>query len=295
MSADPNWFYSTLAQSTAAIVGLAGAFLVQRILAQRSDIAQDRRDLRANAQGFLTRAIGDKQRATDAASALNLGVAKAEKAIKTGEPFRLSVDEIFSLTHSRGYTAGTENRLVPFMDPQAALPLLLDARDAVQGLEAAIPTTLAELGPMLVRRDGLEAPNAAWLDEPIGMALDIGIEPANFWDWIPRQRDVARQIWQGLDGPRGTSDVGTARGLAERLTVLRERLIPASFWALWWTLLGLLVVGLIAPLTYLSARSGASKIVLLLAFSALSVTFLGFIAYELRRLRQAEDLARETF
>jgi len=26
-ASDPNWFYSTLAQSTAAIVGLAGGFL----------------------------------------------------------------------------------------------------------------------------------------------------------------------------------------------------------------------------------------------------------------------------
>jgi hypothetical protein len=47
MALDPNWFYSTMAQSTAAIVALAGGFLVQRILAQRSDIAQDHRDLRA--------------------------------------------------------------------------------------------------------------------------------------------------------------------------------------------------------------------------------------------------------
>lgn len=295
MSLDPNWFYSTLAQSTAAIVGLAGAFLVQRILAQRSDIAQDRRDLRANAQGFLVRAANDRQRAAEAASALTLAIANAERALETGEPFRPTVDEVFSLTHGRGYTAGNENRSVPFMDPQAALPLLRDARDAVQELAEAIPTTLSELGPMLVRRVRLEAPGSPWLDESLSLALDIGIEPANFWDWIPRQRDVARQTWQALDGPPGSTDVATARGLAERLTVLRQRLIPASFWALWWTLLGLLGVGLIAPLTYLSARGGSSKSVLLATFGVLSVTFLGFIAYEMHRLRQAEDLARETF
>jgi hypothetical protein len=31
---DPNWFYSTLAQSSAAIVGLAGGFMVSRVLAR---------------------------------------------------------------------------------------------------------------------------------------------------------------------------------------------------------------------------------------------------------------------
>jgi hypothetical protein len=148
---------------------------------------------------------------------------------------------------------------------------------------------------MLVRSSKLEAPEAGWLDEPIKLALDIGIEPANFWEWIPRQRDLARQIWQGLDGPPGSTDPSTARGLAERLTVLREQLIPPSFWALWATLLGLLCVGLIAPLSYLNAREGASKLVLLIAFSLLSMTFLGFTAYEMHRVRRAGDLARETF
>ncbi len=46
MPLDPNWFYSTLAQSTAAIVGLGGGFLVQRVLQQRNEIAQPRSDLR---------------------------------------------------------------------------------------------------------------------------------------------------------------------------------------------------------------------------------------------------------
>jgi hypothetical protein len=40
---DPNWFYSTLARSTAAIVGLAGAFLASRLIAHRGDMA-DRRE-----------------------------------------------------------------------------------------------------------------------------------------------------------------------------------------------------------------------------------------------------------
>lgn len=41
-ASDPNWFYSTLAQSTAALVGLAGGFMVSRILQQRTEIANDR-------------------------------------------------------------------------------------------------------------------------------------------------------------------------------------------------------------------------------------------------------------
>jgi hypothetical protein len=158
---DPNWFYSTLAQSTAAIVGLAGAFLVQRILAQRSDIAQHRRDLRGKAQGFLNRAAEIRRGAQEAASALALGARyRNRRAIPSDGRRGLS------LRHGRGYAARSENRQVPFMDPAAALPLLQDARDAVRELADAVPTTLAELGPMLVRRDDLTPRTRPGLTSP---------------------------------------------------------------------------------------------------------------------------------
>jgi hypothetical protein len=48
MALDPNWFYSSLAQSTAAIVGLGGGFLVQRLLQQRNEIAEPRARLRSD-------------------------------------------------------------------------------------------------------------------------------------------------------------------------------------------------------------------------------------------------------
>jgi hypothetical protein len=45
-ASDPNWFYSTVAQSTAAIVGLAGGFLAARLVSHRAEIARDREKLR---------------------------------------------------------------------------------------------------------------------------------------------------------------------------------------------------------------------------------------------------------
>src|SRR5712691_10985641 len=62
---DPNWFYSTLAQSSAAIVGLAGGFMVSRVLAQRSEMADDRGVLRRQMQDLqldASRQIQDAQR-----------------------------------------------------------------------------------------------------------------------------------------------------------------------------------------------------------------------------------------
>ena len=59
---DPNWFYSSLAQATAAIVGVVGGFVLSAILRQR-DIASQRRlqlrrlgrEIRADCRGLTAR------------------------------------------------------------------------------------------------------------------------------------------------------------------------------------------------------------------------------------------------
>lgn len=44
---------------------------------------------------------------------------------------------------------------------------------------------------------------------------------------------------------------------------------------------------------FLSAQDDASQPVLMTAFIPLSLAFLGYLAFELRRLRQAGDLTRD--
>src|SRR2546425_1803189 len=56
MTGDPNWFYSSLAQAAAAIVGLVGGFIVAALLRQREQIAGRREDLVRNAKA-IKRAI----------------------------------------------------------------------------------------------------------------------------------------------------------------------------------------------------------------------------------------------
>jgi hypothetical protein len=60
-AADPSWFYLTLAQATAALVGLAGAFLVQQLLNQRAEISPVRADIRQELKQ-LQRSIEDELR-----------------------------------------------------------------------------------------------------------------------------------------------------------------------------------------------------------------------------------------
>jgi hypothetical protein len=65
---DPNWFYSTLAQSTAALVGLAGGFLVSRLIARREEINAERADLTALFEAFV-QDLGSQATTLDARAA----------------------------------------------------------------------------------------------------------------------------------------------------------------------------------------------------------------------------------
>ena len=60
---DPNWLYSSIAQSSAAIVGLMGAFLTTKLINQRSIIKNTESQIRENKAKieFLKESIKDKE------------------------------------------------------------------------------------------------------------------------------------------------------------------------------------------------------------------------------------------
>ncbi len=60
---DPNWFYSAIAQSSAAIVGIMGAFLTSRIINQRSAISTLQNEIHDNNKKmeFLKKRIFEKK------------------------------------------------------------------------------------------------------------------------------------------------------------------------------------------------------------------------------------------
>lgn len=51
---DPNWFFSTLAQSAAAIVGLIGAFLVSRIVEQANEVRGKKKEFNEKISSLRT-------------------------------------------------------------------------------------------------------------------------------------------------------------------------------------------------------------------------------------------------
>jgi hypothetical protein len=281
---DPNWFYSTLAQSTAAIVGLAGGFFVQRLLAQRSELAADRELLRERFQSVMKNVTELRSRVLAVVGAMDRGLEEIEKLKDEGrEDFTLHTAYFFTLSHSRSYGGG----MVPTAAVSEAEEPIRDTRDAMLELTDVLPTTPEGLFEMLDRSGRLEVGSHRWLEEEQEDRSPGGIEPGTFWEWLPHQRFLAAAAYDGVQK--------SADSLGHEIAVFRTRLVPATFYALLAILAGLLVAGVITPLFFLSADDGVSKPVLIALFIPLSLGFLAYVGYELLKLRGAIRLTREKF
>jgi hypothetical protein len=80
-SHDPNWFY--FAQSTAAIVGLAGGFLVSRLIARRAEIGVERASLATSFASIVGEFAGEANRYEEAGS-----WPSSQRRSATESPFR---------------------------------------------------------------------------------------------------------------------------------------------------------------------------------------------------------------
>jgi hypothetical protein len=149
---DPNWFYSTLAQSTAAMVGLAGGFLVQRLLAQRSDIAQERADLRANAEAVFSTAASHRKVAARVIEAMDAALVEIHAQEQSGAmQFEgQTYAQLFSLSHGENNWGGVP---IPSVDFQLARHQVVETREVATGLRDALDRTPV-VGPPRVRVGG---------------------------------------------------------------------------------------------------------------------------------------------
>lgn len=279
--ADPNWFYSTLAQSTAAIVGLGGAFLVQRILQQRNEIAEPRSVVREQTIDAYTYVLGARTNADQIAQSLASAADEGRVRIDAGfQSFQPTVD-LYAYESGSGMT-GRANGLPVELEP-LWIEKFADASRAAADLRDALPSSLEAYVAMVKKRGSLDASRIPWIEAdpaPDVQAQGMG-DP--FLTYVDSQRDQLGRLWAHMD--KAVTENGTAiREFSNRLVF---RLLGV--------LTALLVVGTIVPMLYLSARSDCSRLLLLIPFAVLSLAFFGFVANELRELRSAGDFSKESF
>jgi hypothetical protein len=283
-SLDPNWFYSTLAQATAAIVGLAGAFLLQRVIAQREQLAPLRQDIRTNCLSLWHDIDNQRTQVETAVPTLKQAEKEAKECVESGQNVLIGGDIQVLATGPTGMVGQRGARFESGQDPQADLR---HAWSVLAEYEAHLPASFEALVER-IRSQGTLDPRTpqAWLAAPPWTGRSR--PPQGAWlDWAKVEDDVVRERWQNLQL--------RAREFGVALEDLRGRLVPRSFYLLLGVLTGLLLGSVITPLFFLSAKGGPSKPVLIAVFAPLAVAFVGFFGFELWRLRRADRLASETF
>jgi hypothetical protein len=279
LAADPNWFYSTSAQSAAAIVGLAGGFLAARLVGHRAEVAKDRESLKHQFDYLVGTFRGTSSRISTVHTSLSTFLEAAERDRYVETRAEIGLAGLLSLS-TRGYPSpggGTLN--------QAQLNALVEFHDVTERLKRTLDLVedSAELGELLANGIHLPIGDEQWLEED----LAIPPTPATYWEDLANQREYAKQTWQEL-----RNDYEPMRS---RVVSFRSRLVPTTFILLLASLALLLLVGAIVPMAFLSARDAVSKILVLIAFTVFSLGVAGVLAYEMFRISRAANLSRETF
>jgi hypothetical protein len=279
---DPNWFYSTLAQSTAAIVGLAGAFMVQRLLAQRAEIGPTRSKLRLRCQELARDIEGERRNIEIIGESLARAEREAESQ-RGAESIRIT-----GTVHAFSLDSGPLGQQgMDFHHGFDPTDVFHRARGVLDEYTWALPPSFDALATAIREEGGMQHLGPAWLSQPAWESADRPPQGAGVFAWLERQDDVVRERLRRFRT--------AAEDLGRDLTDLRAKLVPASFYALLMILSGLLAAGVIAPMFFLSAKDGVSRPALLTLFIPLALGFVAFFGYELWRLRRADRLVPETF
>jgi len=278
---DPNWFYSTLAQSTAAVVGLAGGFLFTWLLSRRGEVIVERRTY----IDWLNRIIRQSEDLKHRTDTVRLQTEDVLRKIRDQHAAGVSHDRLeiprFELLSHPAYTVPH-----PSVEDITALEQLPPLYEQLRG---AIANGRGDLARALLSAKPLE-PQGAPAYRKVEMRHDpfekTGIGPENFWSGIRAQKDYAIWKWQEIAREYDR--------LVFALKNFRESLVPGSIYFLILILFGLVGAGVVAPMAFLSAHAGPSKWVLFAISAPLVVAFVGYLAYEVRRFRHAADLSRDT-
>lgn len=112
-------------------------------------------------------------------------------------------------------------------------------------------------------------------------STELAAVPSNYWDQLANQRPAMAGGWQRL-----IEELDVA---ARDVRAFRARIVPTSIRFL--AVLALLViVAMVIPAAYLTARTGPSKPLLLAGFSGLLLAIVGYLMFEVAVIRQKADL-----
>ena len=292
---DPNWFYSTLAQSTAAIVGLVGAFLIQRILAVRAEVAEERERIRSKAAEHLEKLVKARKDAEGTLEGLQGWREQIQEKVNSGE-------RVFVITFNAGglpdglssgrpksISSGMTGTRFEHAHGAELLGFIDRSITVIRALVSTLPNSMDAYAEKVrgLSQEDLEGSVKATSEERTAAGNWTGPVVDSAWEGIQAQPALAERIEKRYFTFLAED--------ANKLRVLKSRISIGSFVTLLVILAALLAAGVIWPMTFLQDRATSPKAELLIPFSFLSGALLLYYALEVRRLSRALDLSRLHF
>jgi hypothetical protein len=244
---DPNWFYSTLAQSAAAIVGLLGGIFAARLQDQITAAREQRLKATPHLTNLHTVLVQLRGPMSEYLEHADQQLTLLRKAIAAGTKqltapiwyAHVEKSEPASVEASAGMVRVEEERT---RDTQQILPLITAAlaSNSVRGIFELERGSQAIAGNLSHHTSG-------YAEQILVLA-----------------RQASREL---------------------RVLALRSRTKP--HWVLWACLAVLSLFGIIAPLMFLSSHNARAKAALITGFAAALVVLLGYLASQVRELGQA--------
>lgn len=252
MTTDPAWFYSSLAQASAAIVGLIGAILGSRIIDQLQLMRRERAEIAEQLRGhFSVRPLHEPtiQRWQTFRSFLVREIAEHTRAIDRGQLTRTFTAEI-----GWDFTQGTRSQEVDVLTHQAELQRELVLLDRFL---LAYPALTGEI--------------------------------KNLSSSVAQLRDCVRSMPENHPGLRFVlSDLQRLEALDNAILKFRAGLIPRSFPIVFLMLAWISATGVLWPLSALPGfENSYPKPYMLVALGVGLIglmAYFGYLLFELRRL-----------
>lgn len=244
---DPNWFYSSLAQSAAAIVGLLGGIFATRLQTQITDSREQR-----------LKSIQALQRLH-------------ERLTKLRTPLHEYLDHTDSqlaLLHEQLRAGITRiDQPVWYAHVEKSLNASVEVSDRMIRIEQDRTRDAKLLLPLVAAALDTNSMGAVHaLDRGLGIAIDQLSE---------QTRHLANALYE------------LGRSATRELSILLLRCNTRPSWMLWWCLAALTTFGVVAPLWFLSAHAVAHKVGLLGAFVTTLIVLLTYLGSQIKELSRS--------
>jgi hypothetical protein len=251
MNLDPNWFYSSLAQCAAAIVGLLGAILATRLQEQRTNVNSTHNEVSLKLRRLRDELQHRLHDVTTHVVFLMERLSQMEEALERGTS-ELNVSQEIDFW---GGKHAISSMLISSDSVNEFRKRLVNTEATVKLLEkAANLNAFEELRHVTAAIEAIETLSSVHSDGPVR-------------NWRNSIKEVVAD---------------NARHLEKAAIAIPTAITAILFW--------LSIVGVVAPLVYLSAYGHSSKYLLLVGFSLGVLAIPIYIGFELWRINQLKTI-----